>query len=157
MKQFEEQTIAAISAEDLAGLVMEIVPLVTRSLRSEMRRHRGPNLTIPQFRALGYMGRNPGCMLSDVAEHLGLTLPTTSKMIDRLQAEGLVSRAAVAGDRRKLALNLTEQGNATRQAAAAPTRARLAELMDQLPDSDRAVLVAAMHILSDKFSTTESP
>jgi hypothetical protein len=53
MKQFEEETIDAVSAEELAALVMEAIPLVARTLRSEMRRHRGPSLTVPQFRGLG--------------------------------------------------------------------------------------------------------
>ena len=156
MKQFEEETIDAVSVDELAGLVMDAVPLVMRILRSEMRSHRGPTLTVPQFRALGYVRRHPGCMLSDVSEHLGLTQPTTSKMFDKLEADGLVTRSAVASDRRKVALNLTEQGEHTVRAAAAPTRAHIGETLARLSPDERARLAASLRLLSDLFASNET-
>ena len=156
MKLFEEETIDAVSVDDLAGLVMDSVPLVMRILRAEMRSHRGPKLTVPQFRALGYIRRSPGCMLTDVSEHLGLTQPTTSKMIDKLEADGLVTRSPVAQDRRRVALSLTEQGQAIRQAAAAPTRARLAEMLAGLGPDQREQLAGAMRLLGEVFASAET-
>lgn len=130
---------------------MEAVPLVMRIIRAEMRSHRTPDLSVPQFRALGYLGRNPGCSLSDVAEHIGLTLPTISKLVDRLEAAEMVTRGDVSGDRRRLALRLTPRGEAALQAAASATRTRLAEMIAALSPNDRAQISAAMSTLLALF------
>lgn len=155
MKQLDNETIEAVSVEDCAAQIIESVPLVMRLIRAEMRSHRGPGLTVPQFRALGFVRRRPGCSLSDVAEHLGLTMPTSSKMIDRLQADGLIRRETVRGDRRRVALSLTEQGQAIVHAAAVPTRARVAEALAGLSQQDLDTLASAMHILSGVFAPTD--
>ena len=52
--------------EQSAREVLETLPLVLRVIRGEVRRARFPNFSLPQFRALAYLGRNPGAMLSDV-------------------------------------------------------------------------------------------
>ena len=64
--------------------LMEVVPLVMRTFRAEMRGSRANDLSVPQFRALGFVHRKPGTSLSDVAEHIGLALPSMSKLIDGL-------------------------------------------------------------------------
>ena len=52
------------------------------------------DLSVPQFRTLLFLRRHPGASLSEVAEHIGLTLPSISKMIDRLEARDLLARLA---------------------------------------------------------------
>lgn len=56
---------------------------------------------------------NPACSGEDatpgwLAGHLGLNSASTTALIDRLQAKGLVSRARSDTDRRKVALQVTE-------------------------------------------------
>ena len=56
------------------------------------------------------LNRNQGASLSEVAEHVGLTLPSVSKMVDGLVTRGLLTRATDPGDRRRLTLSLTPAG-----------------------------------------------
>ena len=139
------------SADDCARNVLEVVPLVVRTLRATMRRHRGPRLSVPQFRSLGYLSREAGASLSAVAEHVGLTLPSMSKMIDGLVARRLVDRGISTRDRRQVTLALSPLGRATLRTARARTQARVAELLDALSDSERVTVIRAMQALRPVF------
>ena len=59
---------------ELASKLVEVIPLVMRAIRSHMRANRALDLSVPQYRALGFVVRHPGASLSQVAEHQGLTL-----------------------------------------------------------------------------------
>jgi len=62
-----------------------------RDVRSEMRNRRSPDLTVPQFRTLVFLNRNKGSSLSDVADHMELTRPSMSELVEVLTKHGLVS------------------------------------------------------------------
>ncbi len=130
---------------------MENVPLVMRTIRSEMRGRVSSDLSVPQFRALSYVRRYPGTSLSDVAEHVGLTLPSISKMIDRLEARNFVQRSGAPEDRRRICLDLTPLGQETLARASAATREHLAQQLAALTSDERAVIIQAMSNLRKVF------
>src|SRR5262249_62153855 len=98
------------SADDCARNILEVVPLVVRALRATMRHQRGANLSVPQFRPLWYLSRETGASLSAVAEHVGLTLPSMSKMIDSPVERRLVDRGIWTLERRPATLALWPLG-----------------------------------------------
>ncbi len=147
MKLFEDESNNSSPHDQAAALVMEVVPQVMRLIRAEMRSHRTPDITVPQLRTLTFLSRNPGASLSDVAEHIGLTLPTVSKMIDRLEAQRMIARQDCADDRRRVQLSLTKTGQLVLSRAAAATQERLARLLAVLGPDDVATIVQAMHFL----------
>jgi len=139
------------SADDCARRVLDVVPLVVRAIRATMRRHRGATLSVPQFRSLGYLSRESGASLSDVAEHVGLTLPSMSKMIDGLVERRLVCRGISTRDRRQITLSLSARGQATLRRARARTQARVAEMLGVLSEGERASVIHAMQALRPAF------
>ena len=80
-----------VSTEECVREVLEVIPIVMRSLRRQFRSHRGNDLSIPQYRALMFLQRNPGASLS-IADYLGITPPSTSKLIDGLVERGFIDR-----------------------------------------------------------------
>ena len=64
--------------------LMDTAPQIMQAIRVEMRRGHGSDISIPQFRTLAFIQRNPDSSLSNLAEHLGLTLPSASKLVDGL-------------------------------------------------------------------------
>lgn len=138
--------------ESCAALVMETVPVVMRTIRAEMRSHRSPDLSVPQFRALGFVNRRADASLSDVADHLGLALPSVSKLIDKLVERGLMTRETAPDDRRRLILALTPAGQSILQAAVQATQARLAEQLAALSPEENALVSEAMHLLRRAFA-----
>ena len=63
----------AEDARECARRVMELIPAVMRCIRAEMRQQCRNQLSVPQFRPLAYVRRQPGVSLSEVAEHIGVT------------------------------------------------------------------------------------
>ena len=127
--------------------------MVMRAIRTEIRSHRGSELSVPQFRVLIFLNRHAGASLSDIAEHLGLTLPSTSKMIDGLVARDMVTRQMDSQDRRRVTLVLTAPGRSSMQSASKATESRLAERLVVLPASERRLIIDAMQVLASVFGS----
>ena len=138
-------------------LLMDTVMLVMRAIRMQMRSECCVDLSMPQFRALAFLDRRTGASLSDVAEHVGIALPSTSKLIDGLVARGLVSRAIDPADRRRIILALTETGRAELGVAREVTERHLAERLAGLTTSERVTVERAMQILRVLFAPAEPP
>lgn len=147
----------SVSAMDCAREVLEVVPFIMRVIRAQMRSYSAPELSVPQFRTLAFLNRNPGSSLSDVAEHIGLTLPTMSKLVDSLVMHQLVTREVSQADRRCIILGLTSAGQTTFQAARQATQIQLAQLLAGLTDSERETITQAMQILRPVFTPEHEP
>jgi DNA-binding MarR family transcriptional regulator len=133
--------------------ILEVVPAVMRTIRAELRRHRTADLSVPQFRTLAFIDRNADASLSDVAEHIGLTLPSMSKIVEGLVIRKFVTRQTHPTDRRRMTLTLTARGLAALQASRVATRACLAEKLTTLSDRQREIIVQAMGILRPVFTS----
>ncbi len=136
-----------------ARAVLDTVPCIMQSLRAQMRSRRGADLSVPQFRTLAFVGRRPGSSLSDVAQHVGTSLPSMSKLIDGLVERGLVGRTPESDDRRRVALSLTGEGEVLLAVVRDGTQAFLAGLFAEVTAGERAAIVKAMKLLSPLFST----
>jgi DNA-binding MarR family transcriptional regulator len=130
---------------------MESIPPVMRFIRSEMRRHGAPGLSMPQFRALAFLNRCPGSSLSAVAEHLGVTLSTASTIADRLVRHALVERKPHPEERRKVTLTLTPAGLQLLRQARETTRGHIADLLDGLSHEQLCTVLDGLTLLSDAF------
>ncbi len=142
---------------DCARAVLDTVPSGMQALRTLMRSRRGADLSVPQFRALAYIGRRHGCSLSDVAQHVGTALPSMSKLVDGLVGRGLVERAAETDDRRRVALSLTQRGDALLTLAVKGAETALADLFSGVPAGERAAVVATLHRLASLFDAARVP
>jgi DNA-binding MarR family transcriptional regulator len=143
------------SPNDCAHEVLDVVPLVMRTIRAEIRRNRRIDLSLPQFRTLIFLNRSPGVQLSNLAEHLGLTPPSTSKLIDGLVAKQLVERQPSLTDRRRVTLSLTAAGKILLDAAYQETQAHFTDLFAVLSDRDRSNIFEAMQVLRRVFTGDE--
>lgn len=101
----------APEALDCARRVLDVVPTVMDALRGAVRAQVGEPLSVPQFRALGFVARHAGCTVSELAAFLGVTMPTASALVDRLARAGLLSHDEHPADRRRLRLELTANGS----------------------------------------------
>jgi DNA-binding MarR family transcriptional regulator len=137
--------------EDCAQAVLDTVPLVMRNIRSELRSHRTRDLSVPQFRILLFIKNHPEASISDVAEYIGLTLPTLSKMIDLLVARQWVTRVPCSEDRRRMQLGLTERGLILIDQSQESTRASLAARFEGLPAEELDRVMHAMQVLHGIF------
>ncbi|MGD0879418.1 MAG: MarR family winged helix-turn-helix transcriptional regulator [Anaerolineales bacterium] len=135
--------------------LLEIVPQLMRVIRDQMRQHRTADLSVPEFRTLGFLNQHSGSSLIAVAEHIGLSPASMSRLVDGLVRRSLVKRERKqdAVDRRYVTLGLTANGRAILKSARASTQAYLAEVLTVLSPAEQAMVVQAMQLLSPLFST----
>src|SRR3954469_11023896 len=99
-------------ARECAAAVLDGLPPVMWFIRCQMRKQRTGELSVPQFRALVLLDRYPTASLSLVAEHLGSSQPSASRLITGLVTRGFVVRKESEEDRRQVELLLTARGKA---------------------------------------------
>jgi DNA-binding MarR family transcriptional regulator len=141
--------------EECVREVLDVVPYVMRILRAEFRSHRGEDLSIPQYRTLMFLRRTPGASLSAVAEHLGMTAPSTSRWVQDLVERGLIDRHPSAADRRRIELMLTHQGRERAEESLRKTQTAYLGRFATLPPEKLASIVATMHDLKILFNQEE--
>lgn len=120
-------------------------------IRAQVRSQSNPDLSMPQFRTLAFIGRNPGAMLNDVAHFLALTPPAASKLVEGLFCTGLVDRVIGSNDRRRVALRLTTTGRRKFDAAVRAAEAYLASRLESLDTTTRGEVLRSMRALQSIF------
>jgi DNA-binding MarR family transcriptional regulator len=130
--------------------VLEAVPLVHWFIRQQMRGHRGC-MSLPQFRSLVRVDRTPWASLSLVAQQLGASLPTTSRIVGGLVDKGLLARGGNRTDRRRISLVITPRGRAVLAAARRGAQKKMEAELFPLNHRQRAAISAAMEILANLF------
>lgn len=75
------------------------------------RRTRSLGLTRAQWQALFHLARNEGCNQATLADLLEVEPITLARLVDRLEAGGLVERRADPGDRRARLLFLGQRAH----------------------------------------------
>jgi DNA-binding MarR family transcriptional regulator len=120
-------------------------------------RSKRADLTIPQFRTLSFINCHAGVALTEVADHMGLTLPTMSKMVDDLFKKGLLQREEQPADRRRIKLAATPRGVTIMEAARQSALAYLSKELEAVNAQDQAVIVEAMKTLRLVFKVANNP
>lgn len=137
-----------------AQSILDTLPLVMRALRKHERGRENGAMPLPQLRILFIVHHHPGASLSLVAEHLGLGMPSASKLVDGLVRQHLLEREASASDRRKIELKLTPAGHARLKEMRKQATQRLGGLLEGLEERERKTVNEAMRILRAAFAAT---
>ena len=96
-----------------AARIIRLMPKIMGSImlsRTHMAGRRFPDLTFPQYHALGVISGQGTCSVNELAAHLRLAQSTTSQLVDRLVRAGFVHRENSVEDRRRMVVRLTPDG-----------------------------------------------
>lgn len=69
-------------------------------------------ISVPAWRVLGTLSDHVSLSIGDLADIVLLKQPTLSKILDRMLADGLVTRTPAADDRRRVNVAITDKGRA---------------------------------------------
>jgi DNA-binding MarR family transcriptional regulator len=89
---------------DIIRFEIELWNAVDARLKSDF------DLPLAHFEPMSVIDSLPGCRVYDIATELGITTGGTSKLIDRIEANGYCRRLPNPADRRSSLLELTEEG-----------------------------------------------
>lgn len=97
--------------------IVRTLPRIMGALFSERLMTEEAELTIPQIRTLSALQCHSRRTMGELAEALGVSLPSATQIVDRLVRRGLVERSPDAEDRRVVRVSLTETGASITQEA----------------------------------------
>jgi DNA-binding MarR family transcriptional regulator len=136
--------------DELIAQAMVALPVIAKRLFASLIEHPfASGLPHSQIKAMGHLFKHSPSTLSEVADALGVSLPTASELIERLVEEGMVSRDTNPADRRKVVLALTPRAREMGQQIHAIRRAQIRAVMDRLEPDERPVFVKSIQALAD--------
>ena len=128
-----------MSAVDVTRLRLAIVRLARRQ-----RQQSDIDLTLGLQSALGIIDVEGPLTLGELAALEQVSAPTISRMVDRLEDRGLVTRTPDVSDRRCVRIEMTDAGRDQLCEARVRRDAWVRARLDALDDADREALAAAV-------------
>src|SRR5262245_17754073 len=135
---------ATLSSLELAE---ELRPALLRLARNLRRETEALGVTSHQVTLLWLVKDRPGLSLRELAEEEGISAPSLSGHVDRLESAGLLRRVRSSDDRRRVGLELTPEGRAILKRVRARRTTWLAERLALLSDDERERIERALPAL----------
>ncbi len=107
-------------------------------------------LSIPEWRVIAVLARNPGLSAREVAEKSRMDAVAVSRAVNRLLRAGRLRRAVAADDRRRSVLQVSAAGKAVYRSVAPLALKYEQALLDALSPTDRAVLDRLLEKLTSR-------
>jgi DNA-binding MarR family transcriptional regulator len=132
----------ALDPVALANQLRPVILHINRHLRRELH---ALGIGGSQVSLLAAIHTTPGIGVGELAVREGTSAPSVSSHIDRLEAAGLVTRSrGGGGDRRRVGLTCTAEGQRVLRAVRSRRTAWLAARLRGLPDDQLRAIDAAM-------------
>lgn len=130
-----------------AESVSALIPQIAKNIRiSNFIDNVRPGLTLSQVATLRLLeeARSGTLSMGQIARELGVSLPTTSSLVDRLQREGMVARVVDDRDRRVVLVHLTRKGRTVYQRMERLLTDLLTRLLADLTEAEQESLAHAV-------------
>ncbi|NNF06093.1 MAG: MarR family transcriptional regulator [Candidatus Eisenbacteria bacterium] len=132
----------------IESLQTEVLLTLVRTVDRVTEHAVGPlaSLSTPQYNVLRILrGSREGLQTQQVCERLVSRAPNITRLVDKLESKGLLTRERSRGDRRVVLLKITEQGLALLEGLDAPVKLATKEAMRGL---DTEQLKQLCHLLN---------
>jgi DNA-binding MarR family transcriptional regulator len=134
-----------MALEDVAD---QLHSLAIHLLRRVRQVDAETGISAARLSALSVIGFGGPCTVSDLAAAEQVAIPTISKIVAALVADGLVTRQPDEHDRRVVRLAATEAGMARLRAGRARRVAQIVALLERLPPDEIAAVRTAVTALN---------
>lgn len=118
-----------------------------RIARTVDRQGAGESMTRSQLSVLGTIARLESVGMGELAELEGLNPTMLSRLVGKLEVQGLVQRSSHPEDRRSVRVGVTAQGAALHVELRRQRSALLADRLSGMPPEQLAALLAAIPAL----------
>lgn len=136
----------APEALDVANRLRPVLLHINRHLRREAQ---SQGTSAGQISMLAAIELHPGIGVGDLAAREGMSAPSVSGHIDRLESAGYVTRVREGGgDRRRVGLQVTPAGAKLLRSVRSRRTAWLAARLEQLTEDERVRIAAALDALA---------
>ncbi len=128
--------------------------LLSRRLMSALTSEAGPKLSPPALHAIFVLSQSRR-RVGSLAKTLGLDESTVTRLVDRLEANGLAERRQAEDDRRAVAVELTPAGEELVARMHEHRRAFMAEVLKLLDPNEREEFVRLTAKAADALRARE--
>jgi DNA-binding MarR family transcriptional regulator len=135
------QAPAPFLADELARSWLELGRRIWSRKASARLHPKLASLSPGRLQALMLLGEPVEPRICDLAEALALDESTVTRLVDRLELDGLARRGSSSSDRRATVVALTSEGRAALAEMQEQRRQFFAEILDALEPAERAELV----------------
>ena len=139
----------------VSKLMLDCIPKTMRFIRSEMRYFATHDselrLSIAQFRILVKLEKG-ATSHKELAEWLGVTPATLTRMIDTLVTRNLVARSTDVHDRRQILLNVTTLGKSLYDRHRKKAQEKIDRHLSRLSPLEKETLIQGLSVLAELFS-----
>ena len=142
-------------SRDSARDILEIVPLVMRTVAAELR--AAGELPAPAHFGLLVMLRTQPRTLTELAALQGVSLPTMSNSITAMVRRGWVRRTPPQKDRRIVLIEVTSNGRSALERVGRCAEGHLSEMLTPLDAGARRRLQAGLAVLRKVFGKAPVP
>ena len=129
----------------------QLRPVLLRLARELRQETEQLGITSRQVTLLWLIRVNPGLSLRELAAEERISAPALSGHVDRLERAGLIERVRHEGDRRRVGLTLTAEGERLLKRVRARRTTWLADRLKGLDDDELAAIEAAIEPLGRLF------
>jgi DNA-binding MarR family transcriptional regulator len=130
--------IDSVNVSQPAADLLEVVSLVVRGVAVNR------DLSLTAAAALGSLDRLGAQRITTLAATEGVSQPSMTQLIQRLEQRGLVTRTSDPSDGRVALVSLTEQGRAALAARRERNARTIAQLLAGLPEDDVSTLAEGL-------------
>src|SRR5213592_5283468 len=142
-----------LDTTEIANRLRPVLLHLNRQLRREIH---SVGVTGGQVALLVQIKYHPGIGIRELAALERMSVPGMSKFISRLEEAGLVQRAPVEGDQRRVGLTLTPAGQKVLRSVKSKRTAWLASRLRQLDPDELEAIDAAIEPLAHLLEEGES-
>jgi DNA-binding MarR family transcriptional regulator len=145
-----------VVAADPTVLANRLRPVLLHLNRQLRREIHSLGVTGGQVSLLVQIKYHPGIGIRELAALERISVPGMSKFISRLEEAGLVQRAPVEGDQRRVGLTLTPAGQKVLRSVKSKRTAWLASRLRELDPDELEAIDAAIEPLAHLLAEDES-
>jgi DNA-binding MarR family transcriptional regulator len=135
-------------AVDTTAVANRLRPVLLKLNRELRREIHSLGVTGGQVALLVQIKYHPGIGMRELASLERISVPGMSKFVGRLEEAGLVQRAAVEGDQRRVGLSLTAAGHKVLRSVKSKRTAWLSARLRQLDPDELEAIDAAIEPLA---------
>jgi DNA-binding MarR family transcriptional regulator len=114
------------------------------------------DISVPQFHALVLLQERGALALSELAHCLGISAPSATSIVDRMEEHGYASRVRDAADRRVVHVGITDQGRAVVEEMMGTQRDHTLRLLELMTKEELQAVTQAISAVQNALGRLQS-
>lgn len=137
---------------ELNKMLVETYRLITKVEENTVNNLRTSDLTINAIHLLEAVGDSgDGITISEIADRVGITLPSVTAFVNKLEKKGYVTKIKCNEDGRRVLVSLTKQGRKITNAHAFFHEQMVKNISKVFDEKEKDVLLGCIDKLNDFF------